>query len=107
MHLRRRMPGSPHRADARTDGRLLFVRSALTDEADAERVAAAAETLLASVAIPLQGRRKAGVLKRDSKGSRHARREACIFLNRPVTPGCRLCLHRAAIDRASCTSAQA
>jgi hypothetical protein len=74
-----------------------------TDEADAERVTAAAETLPREQwQFRSKGRRKAGVLKRDSKGVTTTRLVdgACIFLNRPGHPGGAGCaLHRAAIDR--------
>ena len=74
-----------------------------TDEADAERVAAAAATLSKEQwQFRAKGRRKAGVLKRDSKGVITTRlvEGACIFLNRPSRPGGAGCaLHRAAIDR--------
>ena len=74
-----------------------------TDEADAERVATAAGTLSAEQwQFRSKGRRKTGVLKRDSKGVMTTRLVdgACIFLNRPGHPGGAGCaLHRAAIDR--------
>src|ERR1019366_1668738 len=74
-----------------------------TDEADAERVTAAAETLPREQwQFRSKGRRKAGVLKRDSKGVTTTRLVdgACIFLNRPGHPGGAGCaLHRAALDR--------
>ncbi len=74
-----------------------------TDEADAERVAAAAATLSGEQwQFRSKGRRKSGVLKRDSKGVTTTRLVdgACIFLNRPAHPGGAGCaLHRAAIER--------
>jgi len=74
-----------------------------TDEADAKRVAAAAETLSPEQwQFRSKGRRKAGVLKRDAKGTITTRlvAGACIFLNRPGHPGGAGCaLHRAALER--------
>jgi hypothetical protein len=74
-----------------------------SDEADAERVSAAAGTLSAEQwQFRAKGRRKTGMLKRDSKGVMTTRLVggACIFLNRPGHPGGAGCaLHRAAIDR--------
>jgi hypothetical protein len=75
-----------------------------TDEADANRVAAAAETLTDEQwQFRAKARRKQGVLKRDSKGVITTRlvAGACIFLNRPSHRGGIGCaLHRAALDRA-------
>ncbi|MGA3353167.1 MAG: hypothetical protein ABSD85_08295 [Acidimicrobiales bacterium] len=74
-----------------------------TDEADAQRVAAAAETLTEQQwQFRAKGRRKGGVLKRDSKGVITTRlvAGACIFLNRPSHAGGAGCaLHRAALER--------
>jgi len=74
-----------------------------TDEADAQRVAAAAETLSNEQwQFRSKGRQKTGVLKRDSSGAMTTRlvAGACIFLNRPGHPGGAGCaLHRAALDR--------
>jgi hypothetical protein len=74
-----------------------------SDEADAERVAAAAATLSREQwQFRSKGLRKAGVLRRDSKGVMTTRLVdgACIFLNRPTHPGGAGCaLHRAALDR--------
>jgi hypothetical protein len=74
-----------------------------TDEADAERVAAAAETLSDEQwQFRSKGRRRTGVVKRGSNGSLKTRlvAGACIFLNRPDYPGGAGCaLHRAAIER--------
>jgi hypothetical protein len=75
----------------------------LTDQADASRVAAAAQTLTERQwQFRSKGRRKAGVIKRDSKGVITTRlvADACIFLNRPGFEGGVGCaLHRAALDR--------
>ncbi len=75
----------------------------LTDEADAKRVSAATETLSDEQwQFRAKGRRKTGVLKRDSKGVITTRlmADACIFLNRPGHPGGAGCaLHRAALER--------
>ena len=75
----------------------------LTDEADAKRVTAAAETLTDEQwQFCAKGRRKEGVLKRDAKGVITTRlvAGACIFLNRPSHPGGIGCaLHKAALDR--------
>ena len=72
-------------------------------EEDARRVAAAAETLSGEQwQFRAKGRQKAGVLKRDSKGTITTRlvAGACIFLNRPGYPGGAGCaLHRAALER--------
>jgi hypothetical protein len=74
-----------------------------TDEADAERVSAAAETLTAEQwQFRSKGREKKGVFKRDSKGTITTRLVggACMFLNRPGHPGGPGCaLHRAALER--------
>ena len=74
-----------------------------TGEEDANRVAAAADTLSAEQwQFRTKGRRKSGVFKRDSNGALTTRLVdgACIFLNRPSHPGGAGCaLHRAALDR--------
>ncbi len=73
-----------------------------TDEADVERVTAAAATLSGEQwQFRSKGRRKAGAVKRDFEGVAATRLVdgACIFLNRPGHPGGAGCaLHRAAID---------
>ncbi len=75
----------------------------LTDEADASRVAAAADTLSGEQwQFRAKGRRKTGVFKRDPSGAMTTRlvEGACIFLNRPGHPGGAGCaLHRAALER--------
>ena len=74
-----------------------------TDEADAKRVSAAAETLTAQQwQFRAKGRASSGALKRDAHGTITTRlvAGACIFLNRPGHPGGPGCaLHRAALER--------
>jgi hypothetical protein len=74
-----------------------------TDEEDATRVSDAAGTLTdAEWQFRSRGRRKTGVLRRDSHGVITTRlvEGACIFLNRPGHPrGAGCALHSAAIDR--------
>ncbi len=74
-----------------------------TDDDDARRVAAAAESLSDEQwQFRSKGRRKPGVLKKDAQGTVTTRlvAGACIFLNRPDHPGGPGCaLHRAALDR--------
>lgn len=73
-----------------------------TDDADAERVKAAAKTLSdEDWQFAARGRR-GGVIKRERDGTRITRLVdgACIFLNRPGFPGGAGCaLHRAALNR--------
>jgi len=93
-----------HRANARTDGRLLFVTEAhFTTRRMPSAVAAAAETLSREQwQFRSKGRRNAGVLKaRLERGHDHPpRRRSLHLLEPPGSPGGAGCaLHRAAIDR--------
>ena len=104
VHLRRRVPGRPDRADARSDGGLLLVRGALHRRGGRRaRRGRRRDALQRAVAVPLPragGRPACSSATRKGSSTTRLVDGACIFLNRPGHPGGAGCaLHRAAIDR--------